>query len=92
MTISLPDNLNWRLIGADIASALTMVSMIPYDKDTMDIINQVVPPTWIPFIIKAGIMATVILRLWDRYSKSTPSQPAATTPQAGAVQATVTKA
>lgn len=67
--------LNWKIIASDITGALTMISMIPYDKDTMDIVNQVIPAAWIPWVIKAGIASTLILRLWDRY---VPHQPAPT--------------
>lgn len=89
MNITFPKNINWKLVGADIASALTMISMIPYDKDTMNIINQIVRPNFIPFVIKAGIASTLILRLWNRYS--TKENAAQIQPQAGAVQTTITK-
>jgi hypothetical protein len=83
-------NVNWKLVASDVTASLTMLSMIPYDKDTLDIINQVVPGSWIPWIIKAGIGATLILRLWDRYFPHQQNQ-TAVVPQTGAVQATITK-
>lgn len=89
MNINFPKNINWKLVGADIASALTMISMIPYDKDTMNIINQIVPPNFIPFVIKAGIASTLILRLWNRYSTKVDST--TIQPQSGAVQPTISK-
>lgn len=70
--------LNWTLIAADITAGLTAMSMIPYDKDTMNIINQLVPPQWIPWIIKAGIVSTMMLRLYSRYFVK--SQPSTATP------------
>jgi hypothetical protein len=67
--------LNWALIGSDITAALTTIALIPYDKDTMDIINHLVPPTWVPWIIKAGIAATLLLRFAGRYTQPPPPKP-----------------
>lgn len=64
------------LITSDIIAALTMLSMIPYDKDTLQLVNAVVPPSWIPWVIKAGIASTVVLRLISRYTtKTEPKTP-----------------
>lgn len=60
-------NINWSLISSDVTAFLTMLAMIPYDKDTMEIVNHVVPETWIPWVIKLGLVATLGLRLFGRY-------------------------
>lgn len=48
---------------ADLALFLTLITMVPYDKELM----QIVPVTWTPFIIKAGIFAQVALRFLKAY-------------------------
>lgn len=58
---------NWKLIASDVTAALTMLSLVPYDRDTMSIIGSVIPETWLPYVVKAGIASTLVLRLWDRY-------------------------
>lgn len=73
MTITIPDA-NWKRIGADVMAFITIISMIPYDKDTMNIINHLVPTSWIPWVIKAGASATIILRLWDWWVKRRQAQ------------------
>jgi hypothetical protein len=57
---------NWAKISADITAALTAIAIIPYDKDTLDLINRVVPADWVPWIIKIGIASTLALRLIGR--------------------------
>jgi hypothetical protein len=43
---------------ADVALFLTLITMVPYEKELM----QFMPVTWTPYIIKAGLMAQVALR------------------------------
>lgn len=64
--------LNKSLIASDIMAGLTMLAAIPYDKDTMQLVNHILPDNWIPWIIKLGIAATLALRLVGRWTTTQP--------------------
>ena len=56
---------------ADVALFLTLVTMVPYDKELM----QIMPVTWTPFIIKAGIVSQVALRFLKLILQRSEGQP-----------------
>lgn len=62
--------LNWKVIASDFTSLLTIVSIIPYDKGTMDLINKLVPVSWIPTIIYASAGSTFLLRVWNWFERN----------------------
>jgi hypothetical protein len=60
--------INKTLVASDLTMAFTLVAAIPYDKDTLDLVNQIFPATWVPWIIKIGIGATLVLKLVGRWT------------------------
>lgn len=67
-------NLNWALVASDLFAIVTIISLIPYDKDTMQLVNQIIPATWIPGFIKTCAACTLFLRLTGRLIMPTPKQ------------------
>lgn len=59
-------NLNWALVASDFLAIITILSIVPYDKDGMQLITQILPPNWIPGFIKFCAACTLFLRLTGR--------------------------
>lgn len=57
------NNSRWAQIASDVTAALTLIAIIPYDKETMDLIIHLVPKSWLPWVIHISIAATLLLRL-----------------------------
>src|SRR4051812_37903879 len=82
---------NWKTtitgMGAWLSSIMTTLAALPYDKTTM----QLVPPEWQPFVIKSGIVCTVILGIMNSHfqkSKNVTGGRVIQTPE-GEVQAKI---
>lgn len=64
------NNVNWKQIGAGIASALTILAALPYQLGDL---ATIIPPSWKPTIVALGLIATVALRVWN--AATTPPKP-----------------
>jgi len=75
-----PD-VNWKIVGATIASALTILAALPYSLGDL---ATIIPSEWKPKIVAIGLIATVVLRLWNTNMTtptSQPTDPATTNPK-----------
>lgn len=63
--------MNKRLLDllTGLSGALTIIAATPDNKDVMPLL----PVSWQPYIIKAGVLATVLLRILAYFAKPTPS-------------------
>lgn len=50
-------------------SLLTILAALPYEKDLM----QILPVEWTPYVIKAGLVSTLLLRVAAFFAPPTPS-------------------
>ncbi len=55
-------DINWKAIGAALASTLTILAALPYQLGEL---ATIVPPAWKPTIVALGLVATIILRVWN---------------------------
>lgn len=54
---------------ADLSLFLTLLTMVPYDKEVM----QLMPVAWTPYIIKAGMVSQIALRYLKSVLQKTES-------------------
>jgi len=56
------NRINWRSVGAAVASTLTILAALPY---TLGELATVIPPDWKPKVVLIGLVASVGLRIWN---------------------------
>ena len=63
--------MNKRLLDllTGLSGVLTLLAATPYDKELV----QVIPPAWTPWLIKVGLIATLLLRVLAYFAPPTPS-------------------
>jgi hypothetical protein len=63
--------MNKRILDllSGISGVLAMLAAVPFDKDTM----QLIPVEWQPYVIRAGLLAALILKVLAFYAPPTPS-------------------
>ena len=73
---------NWKTtvsgIGSAIFGLLTMLAALPYDLGS---IASIIPPEWKPTLLKVGIIATLLLRVWNSMQQKDKSVTGGTTQQ-----------
>jgi hypothetical protein len=56
------NQINWKLLGAAIFSALTLLAALPYSLGDL---ATVIPPAWKPTMFLVSFSAALILRAWN---------------------------
>lgn len=71
------NNINWKQVGAAIASTLTILAALPYQLGDL---ATIIPPSLKPTIVTLGLISTVALRVWNA-AKPPPAPPPTPPPQ-----------
>jgi hypothetical protein len=57
---------NWKTtlssVSAAISTVVTILAALPYQLGSL---GEVIPPDWKPFVVKAGLVAIVISKVWN---------------------------
>lgn len=84
-------NINWNRISEAIVASLTLLAALPY---TLGDVATIIPPTWKPKIVVAGVVATLALRfyhaIFQQNGTPTPTAPPNQTPPTNGTTATKT--